>query len=149
MDGDEAALAIARVRQTQKRLAGRAHWPFHRHAMFGLSEGLLVSAVAQPVQLALPMIGAGLALIAVCILQDRRRDGMFVSGWRAGRTRALTVTLTVFVLLMGVLSACLRNGEAAQPIGYLVGLVTWAVCTIASLRWERTYRAELLSGLDQ
>ena len=42
MDPNEAASALAEMGRTEKRLAAHAHWPFHRHAMFGLSEGLIV-----------------------------------------------------------------------------------------------------------
>lgn len=143
MDSNEAAAALARVEHTRNRLAERAHWPFHRHAMFGLGEALLVTSLAQPVALALPMTGVALALFAVCVVDDRRRHGMFVSGWQAGNTRPLTIALAVFVALMGVGSAMVRDGASAQPLGYLIGLATFIGCTAASLAWERIYRAQL------
>ena len=143
MNPNDAAAALAEVDRTQSRLAERARWPFHRHAMFGLAEGLIVAGVAQPVTQAGAMIVAAMALIAVCVAEDRRRDGMFVSGWQAGPTRPLTILLTLFVVAMAVGAAIVRDGTNAQPIGFLLGAVTFAVCTAASLRWEKIYRAAL------
>ncbi|HEY0013715.1 MAG TPA: hypothetical protein VGB79_12790 [Allosphingosinicella sp.] len=143
MDRNEAAAALADVGRTEQRLAQRARWPFHRHAMFGLSEGLLVAAVAQPLGIAAPMTAAAMALLVVCIADDRRRHGMFVSGWQPGATRPLTIMLFAFLLAMVAGAALVRDGDAAQPIGYLLGAVAFLVCTAASLRWEKIYRAEL------
>lgn len=143
MDRNDAAAALAEVGRTERKLAERARWPFHRHAMFGLSEGLLVAAIAQPVALGAGMIAVALALLAVCIMDDRRRHGMFVSGWQAGGTRPLMFMLTAFLVAMLAASLAVRNGESAQPLGYLIGAITFAVCTAASLRWEAIYRAEL------
>jgi hypothetical protein len=146
VDRNEAAAALAEVGRTEHRLAERAHWPFHRHAMFGLAEGLLVAGVAQPLAISGAMTAAALALLAVCITQDRRRHGMFVSGWQPGATRPLTIRLLLFVAVMLGASAAVRGSAAAQPLGFLLGGLTFAVCTFASLRWERLYRAALAGG---
>jgi hypothetical protein len=146
MDRNEAAAALAEVGRTEHRLAQRAHWPFHRHAMFGLAEGLLVAGVAQPFAITSAMVVGALALLTVCITDDRRRHGMFVSGWQAGATRPLTIGLTFFVAVMLAASVAVRETAAAQPLGFLLGIVAFAVCTWASLRWERIYRAQLAGG---
>lgn len=143
MDREQAAAALAEVGRTEHRLAERAHWPFHRHAMFGLAEGLLVAGVAQPLAITGAMTAAALALITVCVTEDRRRHGMFVSGWQAGATRPLTIALALFVAVMVAASAAVRGSAAAQPLGFLLGTIAFAICTWASLRWERVYRAEL------
>jgi hypothetical protein len=143
MNGNEAAAALAEVGRTEQRLAERARWPFHRHAMFGLIEGLVVAAVAQPLDVAGGMVVAALALLTVCITDDRRRHGMFVSGWQPGATLPLTLAIFLFVILMLVASLAVRDGEAAQPFGYLFGAIAFAVCTAASIKWEKIYRAQL------
>lgn len=149
MHPNDAAAARAQVDQTETKLAERARWPFYRHALFGLAEGLVVAGVAQPVVQAGTMTAVALALMVVCVAGDRRRDGMFVSGWRAGATRPLTILLTLFVLAMAMASVSVRDGEAAQPFGYLLGAIAFAVCTAASLRWEKIYRAELGRGAQR
>ena len=149
MDSNDAAAALAHVEQAENRLAERARWPFHRHAMFGLAEGLVVAGVAQPTAQAGAMIVVALALTAACVAGDRRRDGMFVSGWQAGPTRPLTILVTLFVLAMAVASVITRNEAEAQPLGYLLGAATMAICTAASIRWEKVYRANLGRGKCQ
>lgn len=146
MNQDEAAAALEEVAQTRRKLADRAHWPFHRHAMFGLAEALLVAGVAQPVALMAGMFAAAMALVVVCVLQDRQRHGMFVSGWQEGPTRPLTIMLTLFVFAMLVAAFVVRGGESVQPLGYAAGAITFVVCTIASLRWEKIYQAQLRAG---
>lgn len=146
MDRNEAAAALADVGRTEHRLAERTHWPFHRHAMFGLAEGLLVAGVAQPLAITSAITVAALALIIVCIAEDRRRHGMFVSGWQAGATRPLTIGLLLFVVVMLAASVAIRETAAAQPLGFGLGAFAFAVCTWASLRWERIYRAQLAGG---
>ncbi len=143
MNPNEAAAALALVDKTNTKLAERAHWPFHRHAMFGLAEGLVVAGLAQPTAQAGAMIVVAMALLIVCVSQDRRRDGMFVSGWQHGATRPLTILLTLFVLTMAAASAMTRSGAGVEPLAYLFGAVTFVVCTAASLRWEKIYRADL------
>jgi len=143
VNANEAAAALADVGRTEERLAQRARWPFRRHAMFGLAEGLMVAAVAQPVGIAGGMMAAGLALLAMCIAEDRRRHGMFVSGWQAGATRPLTMVLGAFLAAMLAASLAVRDGVSAQPLGYLIGVIVFAVCTAASLRWEKIHRAAL------
>ena len=143
MTPNEAASALAQVNQTEAKLAQRARWPFHRHAMFGLAEGMIVAGLAQPTGQAGAMIVIAMALVIVCVSEDRRRDGMFVSGWQPGPTRPLTLLITLFVLAMAAASAMTRDGGGSEPLGYLFGAITFVICTAASLRWEKIYRADL------
>lgn len=143
MNPDEAATALDRVGRTEKKLAEHSHWPFHRHAMYGLGQGLLIAAIAQPVNTGGGMIVVAVALFGLCVWDDRRRHGMFVSGWQPGATRPLTIMLTLFVTLMAAASLVVRDGESAQPLGYLAGLVTFVICTAASLLWQKIYRKQL------
>jgi hypothetical protein len=143
MDPNAAASALEGVNRTEQRLAERARWPFHRHALFGLAEGLIVAGVAQPTPIAAAAIVAAMVLVVVCIMDDRRRHGIIISGWQEGATRPLTLALAAFALMMAMFSAFSRDGESAQSVGYLLGGVTFVVCTAASLLWERVYRAQL------
>jgi len=149
MNRNEAAAALAEVSRTEEKLAQRAHWPFHRHAMFGLAEGLLVAGIAQPTAMMGGMIAVAMALLVVCVTEDRRRHGMFISGWQGKSTRLVTLALFVFLLAMLAASAAVRDGESVQPLGYLIGAVAFAVCTAGSLLWQKLYRAELAQGGGQ
>jgi cobalamin synthase len=146
MNPNEAAAALADVNRTESKLAERAHWPFHRHAMFGLLEGLLVAGIAQPAAMMAAMIAVAMALLVVCVTEDRRRHGMFISGFQGKSTRWVTLALLVFLLPMMVASAAIRDGESVQPLGYLLGAIAFAVCTAGSLLWQKLYRTELAQG---
>lgn len=67
-------------------------------------------------------------------------------GIGARRLSSLTILLLLFILAMAIGSAVVRDGESAQPLGYLFGVITFAVCTIASKRWETIYRRQLACG---
>lgn len=145
MNQDEARAMLAAVSQAETRLADRAHWPFRRHAAFGLAEGLLIAAIAQPVALFLPFFVTAITLIAWCAAADRRSHGFFVSGWQRGPARIVTVAITAFVIGMAVAASLVRDGSA-QPMGYLLGAITFIVCTAGSILWERVYGAHLARG---
>ena len=146
MDRTEAEKMLAEVGRTEGRLAEMARWPFHRHAMFGLSEGLLIAGLAQPASQTAAMVAVAMALLAFCVFDDKRRHGFFISGWHPGPTRPLTIVLTLFVITMAILSITVRDGATPEPLGYLIGAFTFTVCTAASLLWERIYRAGLARG---
>lgn len=149
MNPNEAAALLAQVGRTETKLAARARWPVYRHAMFGLAEGMLVAGIAQPTAQAGAMMVVAMALLIVCVSEDRRRDGMFVSGWQPGATRPLTILITLFVLAMAAASVMTRGESGSEPLGYLFGVITFVVCTAASLRWETIYRVDLTSKAKQ
>lgn len=111
--------------------------------MFGLAEGLLVAGIAQPLALGGAMAAVAMSLVVLCVVDDRRRHGMFISGWQRGPSRLVTAALVPFLFVMVFAAAHLRDGQSAQPLGYLLGALTFAVCTVASLYWEKLYRASL------
>jgi cobalamin synthase len=146
MNRNEAAAALADVNRTEERLAERAHWPFHRHAMFGLLEGLLVAGIAQPAGMMGAMIAVAMALLVLCVTEDRRRHGMFISGFQGRQTRWVVAALLLFLLPMMAIALAIRDGESVQPLGYALGALVFAVCTAGSLAWQKVYRAELAEG---
>ncbi len=146
MDRNEAAAALADVNRTENKLAERAQWPFRRHAMFGLAEGLLVAGIAQPTAIMGGTIAVAMALVVVCVTEDRRRTGMFVSGFQGRSTRWVVAALLLFLLPMAAIAAAIRDGETVQPLGYALGAIVFAVCTAGSLLWQKVYRAELAQG---
>lgn len=145
MTPNEAAAALDAIDRTDKSLAARARWPFLRHAAFGLAEGLIVAAMAQPIARAGAMILVAMLLIIACVADDRRRHGFFVSGWHPVSTRTTTVLVTLFVLLMAAGSAAMRDGSGGATLGFVLGAVTVVICTAASLYWEKVYRAGLMN----
>lgn len=142
MDAKEAAEALRGMKQVEARLAARAHWSWPRHAAFGALMGILVAGYALPLPLNMAVVALCCAGVAAIVAWDRRRDGFFVSGYRPGRTRWVTALLLVCAL--AALAAAIfgrESGLAWAPLA--AGAALFVVATLASVMWERVYRAEL------
>lgn len=143
MDEQEALRALAAVQATRRQMRERAQWSFARHAAFGLVMGGLVASYVLP--RGWPVLGVAMCLVATLaiVARDRRRDGFFVNGYRAGRTQILALGLCLVALAGLVLAVVLRTRFglfwAPLPIGFGVAML----CTIGSIGWERLYRDEL------
>jgi hypothetical protein len=74
---------------------------------------------------------------------DRKRTGMFINGYREGRTRPLTFGLLAITLsIMGV-CIWLKDGMGIVWAPLVGGLVVAVVAYAASTIWQGIYRREL------
>jgi hypothetical protein len=142
----EAAKALASVRETDRRMAQKMTWPFQRHALFGVGEGLIVMGIGSAGTTGIGAVGVGFALMMSLMYQDKERYGMFVSGYIGTRTRPLMWFLIGFVVLAMGAAIYLRPETGTHPAVVLIGLAVAAVMTWGSIKWEKLYRAELLEG---
>jgi hypothetical protein len=142
----DAAEALAAMQASQARLAAAANCPPERHLAFA---GLLGSLVATP---ALPMtwslLAEGLVLLGIGLVVrwDRRRTGMFINGYRPGRTRPVTFGMLAIFLLLYSTSFWLSRGLDIHWAPVPLGLVTAGVGYYASILWQRTFRREMGLG---
>jgi len=139
----EAAEALAAMRASQARLAQAADCPPSRHFAFAALMGGLIATPALPSFYALLAEGVLLLGVALVVRWDRRRTGMFINGYRAGRTRPLTFAILAVVLALyatgfwlardrGIWWAPLATATVAAGIGYY-----------ASMLWQRVFRREM------
>ena len=143
IDADEAARALAALAATRERMATRAHWPFHRHLAVGLLIGMMVASYALPPLATLAAVALALVGTLLLVAGDRKRDGFFVNGYRAGRTRWIALAFAA-VALAGLAVAVVGgqvHGLAWVPLA--AGAAVAVIGTLASLAWERAYRADL------
>jgi putative exporter of polyketide antibiotics len=143
IDADEARRALAALGDTRRRMAQRAHWSLPRHIAAGALIGLLVASYALPTPAQLAALAVVLAATALLVAADRRRDGFFVNGYRAGRTRRVAF-LFVGIALTGLIAGIvgkLAYGLVWAPVA--AGAIVAVLGTLASLAWERAYRADL------
>lgn len=146
---DEARAALTAVTAAEARLADRTGWSLLRHAVAGVLMALLLFAQAlnEPAMIAIYAVAAIAALLVV--KRDRRRDGVFVNGWRADRTLWVTLPLLGFVAAMFALVRFeLPAPQTASPLFWMLIVVTALVVTAASMLWQRIYRGELRRGTD-
>ena len=138
----EQSLAALHTARTRLALA-QAHWPWSRHAAFAA----LIAALAAVQGAPLPFNVLGDALIccgaAVIMSTDRKRRGVFVNGWRAGRTLPLTLAVVALTVALGLLGLWLsrERGFAWAPLA--IGAVLFPVGLLFSKAWEAIYRREL------
>ena len=142
-DAANARAALESVALTDRKMATHMHWPFRRHATFGLTEGLLVTGLGIAGPIGVAACGVGVALVPLMVQQDKRRHGMFVSGWSSNRARPIVFALLALLLPAIALSLYLRWDSGVNPLVVLLGIAVAITSTWASIRWEKLYRAEL------
>ena len=139
---DEARTALEAMGTAEQRLAAAAACPPWRHAAFGLVMAALVASpgVAMPTRLAVPAV-AFFAVMAI-VQSDRRRTGMFVNGYRRGKT--LVLTLGLLVANLGLFLLGIRAGERGD-IGMvlLLALAAFLISVAGSIVWQRIFVREL------
>lgn len=146
-DPSDAAAALAAAQSSRRRLAAaQAHWPWSRHAAFGLLLGGLATVQALPLPLNVTSDSA-LACLAAAVAAGDRRRGVFVNGWRRGRTLWITLPTVFLAAALGVLGLWLsrERGLAWAPVAF--GAVMVPLGMVSSKAWERVYRQELQESL--
>jgi hypothetical protein len=142
----DAQEALAHIHASRAQLARVTHCPPARHIAFAaLMASVVLSPLAAPYQLlAMLPIFIGMALV---IRWDRRRMGMFVNGYRRGRTRwVIAGLLPAFVVLyLASMTFALRK-EAIWP-SLLLGAVMFGVAWGGSILWQRVFVRELEASL--
>jgi hypothetical protein len=143
MEATEAAAALSAMQESRSRLAAAANCPPERHLVFaGLLGGLVASQVAPPFVTmgleALFAVGVGLV-----VMWDRKRTGMFINGYRAGRTRVMTFCLLAVALSLGAVGIWLKEGYGLIWAPIACGFVVAIAAYFMSAAWQNIYRREL------
>ncbi len=140
---DEAAAALAAIQTSRERLAAAAHSPPERHLAFAALMGGVVAAQAAPMPISIIIVALLIFGVTGVIAWDRKRTGMFINGYRKGRTLPLTLALVAFAL--ADIGVCVWLKESRQitwaPLagGLIAALVAWP----ASILSERIYIREM------
>ena len=145
VDG-EAARMLAEVRAANTELARRAVAPVWYHPALGLLMGGLVAVQGENLVLTFayyPVFGLGCWLLARAY---RRRTGLWINGYRSGRTRWVTVTLAVIFTAIMLTCAYARRKLGVDWATYAGGAVVATLTTIAGFVWEAAFRRDLRDG---
>jgi hypothetical protein len=139
---EEAQAALAAKGSAEQNLARAAVCPPWRHAVFGLVMGSLVATPALPLPLRLAAMVLILIGIGLIVRSDRRRMGMFVNGYRRGKTLIVSLAMLAIVLALYLFSARAGvSGDQVTPL--LLGAAAFVVSVTGSIIWQRVFVAEL------
>lgn len=147
MTRDEDTLRmLAEVEAAGADLAERARAPTWYHPALGLLMGGLAAVQAAPLvwQYAyFPVFGIGVWLLVKAYI---RKTGMWIYGYRAGRTRIVAVGLAAFTGLTMLTSAWLFHFKHLTAAPLVASAAIAVVATIAGFVWEAAFRADLRDG---
>jgi hypothetical protein len=131
------------MQESRARLAAAASCPPERHLAFAAIMGTLVASQAAPVAGTFAIEALCFFSTGLVFLWDKRRTGMFINGYRRGRTRSLTFALLAVLLVIGGLGVWLKFDKGLWWAPIPAGLVVTLVSFVASRAWQQLYRAEL------
>jgi len=109
----EHQAALKTVTETNERLAQKMHWPLWRHAAVGALFCVLLLGISLPGSIGGVINVAMIGVVFLLIRDDKRRHGMWVSGYQKGRTG------WVMAALVGLVLACIAASMAwidEQPL---------------------------------
>lgn len=143
-----AQAALEEVRVARARMAQRVACPPYKHAVFGALFGSIVAAQAGPPQVVFGVEAAVVAVAIAMFVLIRRRMGVFVNGYRKGRTRPVAIGLVIFyATALGAAGWFKAAHNLAWP-ALVLGVIMFGVGAWASMVWQRIYQRELDPSLD-
>lgn len=143
MQTTDALAALEAKRAAEAQLARACNCPPWRHGLFGLLMGALVVSPAFEQTIRFAMLAAILCCIPLIIHSDRKRMGMFINGYRRGKTRVVALGVLAVELSIYMLSTyygmVLHNVVVPLALG-ISGLV---IGILGSMLWQRVFVREL------
>ena len=140
---EQARIALMAKGAAEQDLARLATCPPWRHAVFAAMMATLVATPALP----LPLRFAALALVFVAIVlivqSDRRRLGVFVNGYRRGRTRLVALPMLAVILLLYAASCWFALDRGQPAISLVLAAASFVIGYFGSVVWQRVFVREL------
>lgn len=146
-NSEAAAQALAFIEQSRVKLAAASETPPLRHLAFAALMGVLIASPAVPLPYRFVVLVGIFAAIAWIIRWDRKRMGMFINGYRAGRTRWVTGALLLVILPLHMLGLWLALDRGIDWAPLPLGVVAAALAYGGSVWWCRVFRREMLDGV--
>lgn len=143
---EDARRMLAEVEAANADLAERAKAPTWYHPALGLLIGGLIAVQALPIPFMVAFYVVYVAGLGLLVRAYKRHTGMWINGYRAGRTRWVAVGLAALATLGGLISLWLvrERGLTLAPLAF-GGLIA-VIVTIGGFVWEAAFRADLRDG---
>lgn len=143
MDRTEAADALDAMQASRVKLAAAAECPPERHAAFAAMYGILTASQALPTGWVLGVEAVIVLSVIAVVAWDRRRTGMFINGYRRGRTRKVTMAMLAVFLPLYTLGAFLKHFRGVDWAPVACGIVVTIAAYSLSRLWQRVFTAEM------
>jgi hypothetical protein len=143
MTYEEARAALAAKTLAEQDLARLGTCPPWRHAAFAALETALVISPLASINGRFAILAVMFFGIFLIVRSDRRRLGVFINGYRRGRTRLVVMPLLLTVLALYVLSMLAAFDWHLPWASVSCAVVTFPTCYFGSVLWQRVFRREL------
>ena len=121
-------------------------WPIWRHFASGLLMTLMVAAVALPRDAAAVVFVTAMVLMLLIVRDDKKRHGMFVSGYQRGRTVWIVAAIIVLTLSALVIVVTQFEDPTNDPRFWVTLSIVFLGTSGLSWIWERVYRGDVREG---
>ncbi len=143
MTYEEARAALAAKTLAEQDLARLGTCPPWRHAAFAALETALVISPLASINGRFAILAVLFVGIFLIIRSDRRRLGVFINGYRRGRTRLVVVPMLLAILALYSLSTLAAFDWHMPWVSLLCAAVTFPTCYFGSMLWQNVFRREL------
>ena len=143
MDHSEALSALDAKRQAEVQMARAASCPPWRHGIFGLLMGGLVASPAFDFPIRMLILILILFSIPLIVHSDRKRMGMFINGYRRGKTRIVALGILAVELSFYAFSVIRAFDHHDHVTPLLLGLAGILIAIVGSMFWQRVFVQEM------
>ncbi len=143
---EDALRMLAEVDAAQADMAQRAKAPTWYHPALGLLIGGLIAVQGQPTPVMLGFYAAYIAGLALLMRAYKRHTGLWINGYRAGRTRWVAIGLAALGMLGALISVWLLRERGLTQAPLVFGAIVAVIVTVGGFVWEAAYRADLRDG---
>jgi hypothetical protein len=143
MEALDARSALEAKQAAEAQMARAAVCPPWRHGLFGLIMGCLVATPAFDMPIRMGLLVLMLCLIPVIVHSDRKRTGMFINGYRRGKTRIVVFAILAVQMSLYAVSVVRGIGHDDHLTPLLLGVVGLVSATIGSVIWQRVFVREM------
>lgn len=143
---ENAQTALIALEITNGRLAERIRWPLWRHAAAGLLMTLIVGSMGLPRGLAIVILLVAIVLSIAIVRDDKKRYGMFVSGYQRGRAAWVTGAIIGLNLSALIFVRTFLDNAVLNAMFWLAMAIVFLGNSMLSIAWERVYRHDVREG---
>jgi len=140
---EQARLALMAKGAAEQDLARLAACPPWRHAAFAAIMAALVATPAAPLSLRFVVLALIFVAIVLIVQSDRRRLGVFVNGYRRGKTRLVTFPILALILLLYAASYHFALDRGQPMVSLALAAASFVIGYIGSTIWQRVFVREL------